>query len=124
MNGRDLRIQAQNIDAALVDGIRFSVEQMGGMRGLVDQKQRDIVLMEKLLKDLEDGIQLKNDPLKVALTRLDNRSYRPRMELCFDAAQESLLEEIRVLQEAIRGLEIQLGKFGVLSFVTFYFSFV
>lgn len=42
---------------------------------------------EQNLEDLQQAVRDKEDPLKVAQTRLYNRTYRPGIELCRDAPQ-------------------------------------
>ena len=43
--------------------------------------------MEKNIDMLRKAIRDKENPLKVSQTRLDNRTYRPGVELCRDPVQ-------------------------------------
>ena len=48
---------------------------------------KQITSQEKNIAELQQSIRDKEDPLKVAQTRLYNRTYRPGVELCRDPAQ-------------------------------------
>lgn len=43
--------------------------------------------MEKNIENLKKAIRDKENPMKVAQTRLENRTYRPGVELCRDPVQ-------------------------------------
>lgn len=51
------------------------------------QTLREITDQEHNVAALKEAIKDKEAPLKVAQTRLYNRSHRPNVELCRDAAQ-------------------------------------
>lgn len=58
--------------------------------------------MEKVVKEirtLEDALQGKTDALKLAETRLENRSYRPGFELTRDEAEHGLKDEVLQLRQ-------------------------
>ena len=42
--------------------------------------------------------------IKVAQTRLENRTYRPNVELCRDAAQYQLCHEVREIEGTVKAL--------------------
>ena len=43
--------------------------------------------MEKNIESLKKAIRDKEDPMKVSQTRLENRTFRPGVELCRDPVQ-------------------------------------
>lgn len=47
----------------------------------------EITQMEKNIDALRKAIRDKENPMKVSQTRLDNRTYRPNVELCRDPVQ-------------------------------------
>lgn len=47
----------------------------------------EIARQEKNLEELRKAIRDKENPLKVATTRLETRTHRPGAELCRDPAQ-------------------------------------
>lgn len=68
--------------------------------------------MEKCMKeiqDLEDAYRQKADVLKLAETRLENRTARSGMELCNDEPHNGLCDEVMKLRETRRLLFDQLN---------------
>ena len=51
----------------------------------------DIVSTEKNIADIKKAIKDKENPMKVAQTRLHTREYRPNVDLCRDPAQYKLV---------------------------------
>lgn len=67
--------------------------------------------IEELLNDIrgiEAAIRAKINPTKLAQTRLENRTYRPNVELCRDAPQYGLTDEVKQLEATKRSLEEKL----------------
>ena len=60
------------------------------------------------MKELERALHAKEAPLKLAETRLENRTTRPHVELCTDYPLEGLVEEVQNLRESIQRLEDKL----------------
>ena len=54
---------------------------------LPDQVCTEIAQTESNIRDLKKAIKAKEDPMKVAQTRLHQRAYRPNVELCRDPVQ-------------------------------------
>jgi len=75
------------------------------------QKKNTEEEIEELQNDicgLEEKIRAKNAPMKLAQTRLENRTYRPNVELCRDAPQYGLTDEVKQLEATKRSLEEKL----------------
>lgn len=63
--------------------------------------------MEKCIGEigqLEQALRDKNDALKLAETRLENRAQRSGMELCTDEAHDGLCDEVNRLRQTRRVL--------------------
>jgi tektin-2 len=60
------------------------------------------------VKEMELAIQRKENPLKLAETRLENRTNRPHVELCTDAPMEGLSQEVQTLRDTIHKLTVKL----------------
>lgn len=58
------------------------------------QLEDEIKQLEKDLHNLEEAIKAKVPALKMAETRLENRSCRPNLDRCHDCAQENLQQEL------------------------------
>lgn len=61
--------------------------------------------MEDNIDRLMSAIAAKEGPLKLAHTRLNNRSQRPNVELCRDGVQYGLIEEVTVIVESLSKLQ-------------------
>ena len=53
----------------------------------LNQMCAEITVMEKNIESLKKAIRDKENPMKVSQTRLENRTYRPGVELCRDPVQ-------------------------------------
>ncbi|XP_072339265.1 tektin-3 [Scyliorhinus torazame] len=63
---------------------------------------------ELTIESIKRAIRDKEAPLKVAQTRLDERTRRPNVELCRDAVQILLVNEVRELDNTIQTLQQRL----------------
>ncbi|XP_026560414.1 tektin-4 [Pseudonaja textilis] len=69
---------------------------------------QEIGHQEHNIEALKQAIKDKETPLKVAQTRLYDRSFRPNVDLCRDAAQFRLISEVEELTESIDSLKKKL----------------
>jgi tektin-4 len=58
---------------------------------------------------LKKAIRDKEAPMKVAQTRLNDRSFRPGIELCRDPAHTQLVNEVLVISQSVDALAKQLA---------------
>ncbi|MEE6526441.1 hypothetical protein FKM82_027094, partial [Ascaphus truei] len=65
------------------------------------QTEMSIEAIKKAIKD-------KSAPMKVAQTRLDERTRRPNVELCRDIAQMHLVSEVYEIDDTIQTLQQRL----------------
>lgn len=65
--------------------------------------------IEENISRLQKGIADKEDPMKLAHTRLDSRSQRPNVELCRDPVQYRLVEEVHELEGTLAQLSARLA---------------
>ena len=72
------------------------------------QTEEEIAKQERNIREMEQAIKDKENPLKLAMTRLENRTYRPNVELCRDNAQYGLVNEVHEIQDSIKALEKKL----------------
>ncbi|XP_077404753.1 tektin-2 [Vanacampus margaritifer] len=66
--------------------------------------------MENDIFKLDADLKAKTAPLKLAHTRLENRTCRPGMDLCRDEAQRCLVDEVNQLQATIAILKAKLAE--------------
>jgi Tektin family len=72
------------------------------------QTEEEIAEIEAEIRRLENAIRAKMNPMKLAQTRLENRTYRPNVELCRDNVQYGLTDEVKQLDATTRALEDKL----------------
>ncbi|XP_077599785.1 tektin-2 [Stigmatopora nigra] len=70
----------------------------------------EIASMERDIFNLDADLQAKTAPMKLAHTRLENRTARPGMDLCRDEAQRCLVDEVNQLQATIAFLKEKLAE--------------
>lgn len=61
----------------------------------------EIVQQEKNIELLKEAVRAKDDPLKLAQTRLHLRGFRPNLDLCNDRAAACLLNEVELLTQSL-----------------------
>ncbi|NXF08716.1 TEKT3 protein, partial [Smithornis capensis] len=66
--------------------------------------RQEIFQIETKIQVIQKTIKDKEVQLKVAQTRLDERTRRPNVELCRDAAQIRLVHEVNEINETLRNL--------------------
>lgn len=73
-----------------------------------NQTAAEIQAMETDIRELETAIRDKRNPLKLAHSRLENRTARPNIELCRDAVQYKLTDEVKQLEATLLALQEKL----------------
>lgn len=81
------------------------------------QTEEEIAELENDIRGIEEKIRAKIAPMKLAQTRLENRTYRPNVELCRDAPQYGLTDEVKQLEATKRALEEKLKQAKYVIFV-------
>ena len=61
--------------------------------------------MEENIICLGKSINDKEQPMKLAQTRLDTRTNRPNVELCRDPVQYRLIQEVNAIENSVGNLE-------------------
>ena len=75
---------------------------------MVFQTRGEISDQEQNIADMEMAIRAKENPLKLAETRLENRTFRPHVELCRDDPQDGLTMEVQALKDTLHQLNVKL----------------
>ncbi|XP_072125173.1 tektin-4 [Mobula birostris] len=105
---KDLREQYDRVNAAF----NKRLEELFDAKAKLDHHLRKIVEQiagqERNIANLKQAIKDKEAPLKVAHTRLYERTYRPNVELTRDPAQVNLICEVGEISESIAFLQEKL----------------
>uniref|UniRef100_A0A8C0ID47 Tektin n=1 Tax=Bubo bubo TaxID=30461 RepID=A0A8C0ID47_BUBBB len=105
---RDLRAQCDAVNEAFakhceeLDDTKHKLEyHLKNILKEIGDQEANIAALKQAIKD-------KEAPMKVAQTRLYDRSFRPNVELCRDEAQFRLTSEVEALTEPIESLKKKL----------------
>ncbi len=61
--------------------------------------------MEEDIENLERAIRDKDPVMKLAQTRLENRTYRPGVDLVRDEVQYGLIDEVKQIEASQKALQ-------------------
>lgn len=83
---RDMREQADRVETALSKRVEEIAAGKARMENQLENVLDEIARQESNIVELKKAIKAKEAPMKVAQTRLNDRSFRPGNELCRDPA--------------------------------------
>ncbi|KAG8430090.1 hypothetical protein GDO86_018502, partial [Hymenochirus boettgeri] len=72
------------------------------------QTLQEIFSTEMTIEAIKKAIKDKSAPMKVAQTRLDERTRRPNVELCRDTVHLRLVQEVQEIDDTIQALQQRL----------------
>ncbi|XP_060119812.1 tektin-4-like [Heteronotia binoei] len=104
----DLRMQCDVVNEAFAKRCEEMDDAKHKLEHHLRKTLKEIGDQEYNIAALKQAIKDKEAPLKVAQTRLYDRSFRPNVELCRDAAQFRLISEVEELTESIKALKKKL----------------
>ena len=81
--------------------ISESQETLGKLTTHIHLVDKEILEMDCMIDQLRSSKRSKQEPLKVAQTRLKKRSHRPDVEACNDPPHERLVDEVSILNDTI-----------------------
>ncbi|XP_060526405.1 tektin-3 [Cylas formicarius] len=95
---RDLRTQADKVDAALRETARRTEEALKGLERELKITLREIARAEELVQSLRECMGRLEGPAKVVQTRLERRRHRHGVDNCMDDTQDGLHAEIATVE--------------------------
>ncbi|KAF4015450.1 hypothetical protein G4228_007261 [Cervus hanglu yarkandensis] len=104
----DLRLQCDAVNLAFGRRCEELEDARHKLEHHLRKTLREITDQEHNIASLKQAIKDKEAPLKVAQTRLYQRSHRPNVELCRDAAQFRLASEVEELNLSLAALKEKL----------------
>ncbi|XP_032086162.1 tektin-4 [Thamnophis elegans] len=104
----DLRMQFDIVNQAFAKRCEELEDAKHKMEHSLRKTLQEIGHQEHNIEALKQAIKDKETPLKVAQTRLYDRSFRPNVDLCRDTAQFRLISEVEELTESIDSLKKKL----------------
>nr|XP_009668684.1 PREDICTED: tektin-4 [Struthio camelus australis] len=104
----DLRMQCAVVNEAFAKRCEEMEDAKHKLEHHLKNTLKEIGDQEANIAALKQAIKDKEAPMKVAQTRLYDRSFRPNVELCRDPAQFRLISEVEELTESIESLKKKL----------------
>jgi len=104
----DIRKQVDDTNVAFANRIWECKDTKGKLEDNLNKIISQIKDQEENIATLELAIQAKEAPMKVAQSRLETRQHRPNVELCRDAVQYRLIEEVNEISDSVAQLQARL----------------
>ncbi|NWR77659.1 TEKT3 protein, partial [Centropus unirufus] len=100
--------QFNEVNVAFTNRIAETTEAKNKIENHLAKTLQEIFHIEMYIEAIRKAIRDKEAPLKVAQTRLDERTRRPNIELCRDNAQLRLVNEVYEIDETVHTLQHRL----------------
>ncbi|XP_035257989.1 tektin-3 [Anguilla anguilla] len=102
--------QFNAVNVAFANRMSETADAKNSLQTHLAKTLQEIFQTEMLIESLKKAIRDKENPLKVAQTRLDERTRRPNMELCRDNPHHRLVGEVREIEDTIQKLRERLAE--------------
>uniref|UniRef100_A0A3P9IYJ6 Tektin n=1 Tax=Oryzias latipes TaxID=8090 RepID=A0A3P9IYJ6_ORYLA len=106
----ELEVERRATEFALRKRSHHEEQARDELQWQIRNTEAEIAEMESDIRELDADLQAKTAPLKLAHTRLENRTRRPGMDLCRDEVQHSLVAEVKHLEATVLALQQKLSK--------------
>ncbi|KAF3704206.1 Tektin-3 [Channa argus] len=100
--------QFNSVNIAFTNRISETADAKNGLQTHLAKTLQEIFQTEMLIESLKKALRDKENPLKVAQTRLEERTRRPNIELCRDNPHHRLVSEVREIEDTIQKLQERL----------------
>ncbi|KAM6898186.1 tektin-3 [Lycodopsis pacificus] len=100
--------QFNNANVAFTNRISETADAKNSLHTHLAKTLQEIFQTDMLIESLKKALRDKECPLKVAQTRLEERTRRPNVELCRDNPHHRLVGEVREIEDTIHKLQERL----------------
>ncbi|KFU85274.1 Tektin-3, partial [Chaetura pelagica] len=108
VTSNEMRRQFHEANVAFTNRVAETADAKSKIQAHLAKTLREIFQIETSIEDIRKTIRDQEPALKVAQTRLKQRTRRPDVELCRDTAQLRLVSEVHELDKTIQALQKQL----------------
>uniref|UniRef100_A0A4W6E9M4 Tektin n=1 Tax=Lates calcarifer TaxID=8187 RepID=A0A4W6E9M4_LATCA len=108
--GNELETQRRATEFALRKRNHHEEQARDELEWQIKNTEGEMTEMESDIHGLDADLQAKTASLKLAHTRLENRTNRPGMDLCRDEVQHGLVGEVHQLETTIMALKQKLSE--------------
>uniref|UniRef100_A0A3Q4BYF9 Tektin n=1 Tax=Mola mola TaxID=94237 RepID=A0A3Q4BYF9_MOLML len=107
-NSNEMWNQFNCVNVAFSNRISETADAKSSLQTHLAKTLQEIFQTEMLIESLKKAVRDKEGPLKVAQTRLEERTRRPNVELCRDNPHHRLVTEVREIEDTIQKLQERL----------------
>lgn len=100
--------QFNAVNVAFTNRIAETADAKNKLQCHLAKTLQEIFQTEMTIESIKKAIKDKQAPMRVAQTRLDERTRRPNVELCRDPAQLRLVNEVHEIDDTIQALQQRL----------------
>ncbi|XP_054608972.1 tektin-3 [Dunckerocampus dactyliophorus] len=100
--------QFNNVNVAFTSRVAETADARNSLQAHLAKTLQEIFQTEMLIESLKKALRDKERPLKVAQTRLEERTRRPNVELCRDNPHHRLVSEVREIEDTVHKLQERL----------------
>ncbi|XP_056325777.1 tektin-3 [Danio aesculapii] len=100
--------QFNSVNVSFTNRISETADTKNNLQTHLAKTLQEIYQTEMLIEALKKAMRDKENPLKVAQTRLEERTRRPNVELCRDNPHHRLITEVREIEDTIHKLRERL----------------
>ncbi|XP_066560481.1 tektin-3 isoform X2 [Amia ocellicauda] len=100
--------QFNSVNVAFTNRMSETADAKNNLQAHLAKTLQEIFQTEMLIEALKKSIRDKESPLKVAQTRLEERTRRPNVELCRDNPHHRLVTEVREIEDTVQKLKERL----------------
>ncbi|KAF7668204.1 hypothetical protein LDENG_00028360 [Lucifuga dentata] len=100
--------QFNSVNVAFTNRMSEIADAKNNLQTHLAKTLQEIFQTEMLIESLKKALRDKECPLKVAQTRLEERTRRPNVELCRDNPHHRLVSEVREIEDTIQKLRERL----------------
>ncbi|XP_068120204.1 tektin-3 [Hyperolius riggenbachi] len=100
--------QFNRVNVTFTNRISETADAKNKLQSHLAKTLQEIFQTEMTIEAIKKAIKDKMAPMKVAQTRLDERTRRPNVELCRDSAQLRLVHEVQEIDDTIQVLQHRL----------------
>uniref|UniRef100_F6RBW1 Tektin n=1 Tax=Ciona intestinalis TaxID=7719 RepID=F6RBW1_CIOIN len=100
--------QFNNVNVSFTNRIAESFDAKNKLQMHLAKTLQEMFSTEQTIGQIKRAIADKESPMRVAQTRLDERTRRPNVELCRDPSQLRLVDEVQTIDNTINTLKSRL----------------
>lgn len=108
VTSNELWAQFNTVNVSFTKRISETADSKNKLTMHLHKTLKEIFATEQTIAQIQRAIAEKDSPMRVAQTRLDERTRRPNIELCRDPTQLRLVDEVSTIDQTVQLLRLRL----------------